>query len=77
MNKKKVLKKSAKILGLSADDEELSKCLKMVEDENYGANFSDEEWVYGVVAGYSFCAGLFNVWKEYQVKFNQVLRGGK
>ena len=82
MNKEKIIKGASEILGIAAyvttnadDDKTLSECLEMVENENYGANLTDEQWVYGLVATYAFNSGLYDEWKEYQVKFNQALLG--
>lgn len=75
MNKEKIIKGASEILGLSADDKNLSSCLEIVIAENYGYELSDEQWIYGLVAEYAFCAGMFNEWKEYQTKFNKSLFG--
>lgn len=75
MNKEKIIKGASEILGLLADDKDLSKYLEFVQQENYGLKLSDEAWTYGLVAYYTFVAGMFNEWKEYQGKFNQALLG--
>lgn len=75
MNKEKIIKGASEILGLSADDKDLSEYLEFVQQENYGLNLSDEVWTYRLVSYYAFVAGMFNEWKEYQTKFNQALLG--
>ena len=75
MNKEKIIKGASEILGISDDDKHLSSCLEIKLNEYYCYELSDEQWIYGLVAEYAFCAGMFDEWKEYQKKFNKSLFG--
>lgn len=78
MNKEKIIKGASEILDIPKNDKFLLECWTTVGTENFNAELTDEAWTYGLVAEYAFIAGMFETWKEYQVKFNQeTLKGGK
>lgn len=78
MNKEKIIKRASEILDILENDKYLLECWTTVGTENFNAELTDEAWTYGLVAEYAFIAGMFETWKEYQVKFNQeILKGGK
>lgn len=74
MNKQKIIDGASEILG-NAERNLLAEYLENVLNENYGLQLTDEQWIYGLLAYYGFVAGDFEIWKEYQVKFNQALLG--
>lgn len=78
MNKEKIIKRASEILDIPENDKNLLECWNTVGTENFNAELTEEAWTYGLVAEYAFIAGMFETWKEYQVKFNQeILKGGK
>ena len=78
MNKEKIIRGASEILDIPENDEMLNESFMLFENENYGTNLSDEVLIWGLVAEHAFATGMFETWKEYQVKFNQeILKGGK